>query len=281
MKYRFLLVIALLLQFKMYAQTDSTTKTTPVYKVNWKYELPVAFTGLVLFATVGSPAVVKNASITEDYLKKLNPADVNNFDRPVIYNSIKKYSSASSVSDIMLNAAIISPALLALDKNIRKDWRDILSMYMLTHAINNTIFVGTVGLVRRARPLVYNTELSIEQRTGKGKTNSFYSGHVSNTAASTFFIVKVLTDYHQIKGVKRILLYGAAAVPPLVIGHYRMQAGRHFRTDVITGLLVGATTGILVPELHRYKKSKRMSVTPYYSSGAGGVSMSMKLGKIK
>jgi membrane-associated phospholipid phosphatase len=239
--------------------------------------MPAAAAGLVLFATVVNPAVVEHAKIRESDLKALNPANVNWFDRPVISNPVGGYARALKHSDLLLNASILSPALLALDKRIRKDWLDLLSMYMLTHAINNTIYVSTVGLVRRTRPLVYNPDLPLEHRIGKNKTNSFYSGHVSNAAASTFFIVKVLTDYHEIKGWPRILLYGAAAVPPALVGHYRIQAGRHFRTDVITGLVVGAASGIMVPELHR-RKSKRMSITPYYSSSASGIAISVRIG---
>lgn len=167
--------------------------------------------------------------------------------------------------------------VLALDRTIRKDWLDIISMYMVTHAVNNTVFVATVGLVQRARPLVYNTSLPIEERTGKNRTNSFYSGHVSNTAASTFFIAKVFTDYHQIRGWKWIMIFGAAAIPPALVGHYRILGGRHFRTDVITGMLVGAASGILVPEFHRNKNEKRISVTPFYAASAIGLSVSLKL----
>lgn len=277
MKCRMVLLMVLLIGLNVNAQTDSGSTQLPVYKVQVKYELPAAFTGLILFGSVANPAVVKNASISKEQLSRISPHKVNKFDRAVITNNASRYPHAISRSDFMLNASILSPALLALDKNIRKDWLDILSMYMITHAANNTVFVATVGLVHRARPLVYNTSLPIEERTGKNRTNSFYSGHVSNSAASTFFIVKVFTDYHQIKGWKRLALYGAAAVPPALVGHYRIQGGRHFRTDVITGLIIGASSGILVPEFHRSKTGKKMSVAPFYSSSASGLSISLNL----
>lgn len=277
MKCRIVLFMALLIGLNAHAQKDSSAQQLPVYKVHWKYEMPAAITGLILFGSVANPAVVKNASITKEELSKLSPQHINKFDRAVITNNAQRYAHAISRSDFLLNASILSPALLALDRSIRKDWLDILSMYMVTHAVNNTVFVATVGLVHRARPLVYNTSLPIEERTGKNRTNSFYSGHVSNTAASTFFIAKVFTDYHQIKGWKRIMIFGAAAIPPAMVGHYRIQGGRHFRTDVITGLLVGASSGILVPEFHRNKTGKRISVTPFYAASASGLLISLKL----
>ena len=160
---------------------------------------------------------------------------------------------------------------MAIDKKLRKDWFQLVSMYLVTHAINNTIFLAAVSSVHRVRPLVYNTALPVSERTGEAKNNSFYSGHVANTAASSFFIVKVFTDYHHIKGWKRMALYGAAAVPPVLVGSYRLRAGRHFRSDVIAGLLIGATCGIMVPELHRIKNRKNLSIEPVYSPQGTGV----------
>lgn len=278
MKYRLLLITILLAGASVYAQQDSSVKARErIYNVHPKYELPAATAGLILFSTVALPAVIKHASITEAELTKLNPADVHWFDRPVIFNSFSKYSTAISRSDVILNASLLSPALLMLDKKVRKDWLQTISLYLLTHAINNTVFLAATTSVRRVRPLVYNTEVPLEQRTGKGKKNSFYSGHVSNAAASTFFLVKVYTDYHHIKGWKRILLYGGAAVPPALIGHYRLQAGRHYRTDILAGFLVGATSGILVPELHRIGRSKKISMDPFYSPESAGVSFKLTL----
>lgn len=274
---KLLLALGLLASVSLYSQSDSSTRgREKIYKVSVKYELPAATAGLILFSTVGLPAVIKNAEVTEAELAKLDPADVHWFDRPVIFNQ-RTYSSAISSSDIFLNSSLIAPVLLALDKKLRKDWIGLVSMYLVTHAINNTIFLGAVSSVRRVRPLVYNTELPISERTGDAKNNSFYSGHVANAAASTFFIVKIFTDYHHIKGWKRMALYSAAAVPPALIGNYRLRAGRHFRSDVIAGFLIGATCGIMVPELHRIKKGRNLSIEPFYSPQSMGVACRLTL----
>ena len=212
MKYKVIWPVALLFATQLCAQPDSSREK--IYNVQVKYELPAATAGLILFSTVALPAVIRHASITEADLEKLHPSDVNWFDRPEALRRTTNYSKAVSSSDVLLNSTLIAPVFLMLDKRIRKDWLNTITLYMLTHAVNNTIFLGGTSFVRRVRPLVYNTELPLSERTGKGKTNSFYSGHVSNVAASTFFIVKLYTDHHHIKGWKRIALYGAAAVPP-------------------------------------------------------------------
>lgn len=278
MKNKLILTVALLKIGSTYGQQDSAgISRQKIYNVTPKYELTAGAAGLVLFSTVGYSAFANNRLISEAEVLKLDPANVHWFDRPVIFNPTRRYESAVRLSDAFLNGSLITPAILALDKKIRKDWLDVLSMYVVTHAINNTIFLAVSAPVNRVRPMVYNTEMPMEERTGKGKRNSFYSGHVANAAASTFFLVKVYTDYHHIKGWNRILLYTAAAVPPAMVGHFRLLAGRHFRSDVIIGFLVGATSGIMVPELHRIKMPKKLSMEPFYSPESVGVSLRWKL----
>jgi membrane-associated phospholipid phosphatase len=53
------------------------------------------------------------------------------------------------------------------------------------------------------------------------------------------------------------------------------EAGKHFKTDVITGLLVGTACGIGIPELHRIKKRDgNFSLRPFFMQGANGISLS-------
>lgn len=278
MKYLLILTTVLLFAQCAFTQNDSSTpKREKIYRVNAKYELPIGAAGLILFSTVGYPAFAENRLMSEEDVLKLNPNDVNWFDRPVIFNSAKDYSTAIKLSDAFLNGSVLTPFLLALDKNIRKDWVDLLGMYMMTHTINNAFFLAVSAPVNRVRPLVYNPDQPMEERTGKTKRNSFYSGHVSNAAAATFFLAKVYTDYHHIKGWKRIMFYTVAAIPPAVVGHFRVKAGRHFRSDVILGFLTGATSGIMIPELHRIKMPKNLSMSPYYSPEGTGISFTWRL----
>ncbi|WP_295128532.1 phosphatase PAP2 family protein [uncultured Chitinophaga sp.] len=264
------------------APADSTPAREKIYNARPWVELPVGFGGVLLFSTVALPALTRHASLTESQALALNPRDVNWFDRPVIFNNPDGYSRAMSHSDLFLNISVLSPALIALDKNIRKDWFDLLGMYFITHTINQTVYVGLAYSFRRERPYTYNADVPLTSKVGNAKANSFYSGHASVAAASTFFLAKVFTDYHHITGWKRIALYGAAAVPPGVVAYYRMKGGRHFRTDVAMGMVVGAASGILVPELHRIKqKHKGISLSPYYSGDGSGVAMTVSLNKKK
>lgn len=257
--------------------SDTIAKRDKVYNVKWKYELP-ASGAYIIASSWAFKELDKVAKFDESDVRKLDAANVNWFDRPVIFRDPAGFDKAFDRSDLFLNLSILSPIVLGLDKEIRKDWLDLATMYMVTHAIDNTVYFALAYSIRRPRPLTYNDKLPIEQRVGLAKSNSFFSGHVSFSATSTFFLVKVYTDYHQIKGLKRLLLYAAASVPPGLVGYYRMRAGRHFKTDVIVGYLVGASSGILVPEMHRNKgKNKKVALEPFYTPEYSGVSMKIAL----
>jgi membrane-associated phospholipid phosphatase len=272
-----LLFCALLLCTSVFSQSDSIRKK--VYNVKWKYELP-ASTVFLIGSSFGFKELDKVSSFKPEDVVNLNPNDVNSFDRSVIFQDPKGFAAAHKTSNHYLNFSVLSPIILALDKDIRRDWLDLISLYLVSHSIDNTIYFAAAFPVRRARPLTYNPDLPVEDKIGRAKSNSFFSGHVSFSATSTFFLVKVFTDYHEIKGWKRIALYGAASIPPAMVGYYRVKAGRHFKTDVMLGYLIGATSGIVVPEMHRRKKKENAwSLTPFYNNDYSGVTLNIPLNK--
>lgn len=258
-----------------FGQPDTTARN--VYRVNLKYE----GVGSLLFvgiSSVGFKKLDRVAAFDHDDLAKLDPNQVNAFDRPVLFNDPTRFEQAQKRSDLFLNISILSPLLLIADKTIRKDALDLLTLYVVTHAVDNVIYFGSAFSVRRARPFTYNTDIPEESRIGVAKSNSFYSGHVSFSSTATFFLAKVFTDYHHIKGWKRIAIFSAMSVPPVLVGINRMEAGKHFRTDVMLGFAVGAACGILIPELHRRTKNiKSVSLKPYFTPmGQTGLTLTGK-----
>jgi membrane-associated phospholipid phosphatase len=146
----------------------------------------------------------------------------------------------------------------------------------LTFAFYDFSFFGPL-FQNRLRPIVYYDYFTIDQRKGGNQKNSFYSGHVANATAATFFAVKVYSDYHPEIGNKKYLLYGLASVPPLVTGWLRVKALAHFPSDVMAGFLIGGTFGILIPELHRIK-NKNVQLNTFYNGQSGGLSLTYNLG---
>lgn len=260
------------------AKNDSAF-SAKVYRMHPKYQLPVGGAAIVL-STLGFHALDEKARLTATDVMNLQVNDINAFDRPTALLDPSGFAGNAKKGDFLLNFSVLSPLLLGLDKRMRKDWVDLLTLYLATQAVDNLLYFTAIASIRRPRPNAYNTALSITDRTGVGMSKSFFSGHVSFSATATFFAVKTLTDYHHIKGWPRVLLYGAASIPPLLVAYYRVSAGKHFKTDVITGFICGAASGILVPELFRKKEKgnpKAVSLLPYYQQEGGGVSLLVKL----
>lgn len=256
-------------------KTDSARSR--MYNVNVKWKLPAA-TACVFLSSWGFQQLDKVASMDAAAVQKLDPNKLNFFDRPVAFIDPAGFDNAQKKSDLFLNVCLFTPAILALDKNIRKDWLDLITLYLASHAVDNAVYFAFNYSIRRPRPLVYNPLVPLSEKTGEAKSNSFFSGHTSFSATATFFVAKVYTDYHHIKGWKKALIYTAAAVPPALVGYYRMRAGKHFKTDVMMGLLSGAASGIFVPELHKFKKKHdNISFAPYYTPGASGLTVMIGL----
>ena len=151
----------------------------------------------------------------------------------------------------------ILPAAFLVENHTGRDIKTLLIMYAEVFSFNYGLTVLAKSTAHRARPYVYNPEVDIGKRTSSDSRASFFSGHTSQTAAASFYFAKVITDYHPTmrKGLKTGMWIFAVAAPALN-GYFRVKAGKHFPTDVITGYIAGAATGWLIPQLHRTKSSK-------------------------
>jgi len=124
----------------------------------------------------------------------------------------------------------------------------------------------------------------LDDKLDRDANRSFFSGHASHTAAFSFFMAKVIHDYHKNakRKVKRIIWISAATIP-MFTSYLRVKAGKHFPTDVITGYIVGASVGFLIPHLHKKKATEKRTaqLMPILSPGYSGVSLTIPLGTKK
>lgn len=243
MKKYILLLLSLLVLVNVYSQ-DSTQRKS-VYKFRLGVDIPI---GLISLGSGVTSLILhhKKQPLTFEELSNLKPSDVNKFDRYAIY----QHSKASAIaSDVFQYSAMVSPALLFIDKDIRKDWKTVMPVWVETFALTSALTLFTKELAKRNRPYVY-TDFDNGNKYSKDARSSFWSGHTSITAASTFFIAMVYADYHPNSKWKPLMWTGAAIIPALT-GITRVKAGKHYWTDVITGYAVGALVGTLTPFLHR------------------------------
>ena len=224
------------------------------YEVSFKKDWPYVLTGTALAAAGHFIFVNDNVTpYTDVELDALDRNDVNKFDRTATYN---RSSSAKNTSDVMLlGSVVVLPSLFLLHHHTRNDVGGLFLMTYEAFSINYGITNIVKSAVNRTRPYAYNPEdYSYEERRDRESRFSYFSGHTSATASLSFLWAKVMTDYHphMAKGYK-IGIWTFAALIPATTGFLRVQAGKHYPTDVITGYAVGAVTGWLIPEMHKIK----------------------------
>lgn len=243
---------ALLMGLFSQAAFAQKSQPQPMYHLNRTVELTASL-GLFTYNAVGFKLLNAKTRLDSLEIADLDAGDIWAFDRISTEQSAAYRHDAAHISDIAMNAAIFVPFFMLFDDDIRRQWRDIFVLYAETHAVNTALYVMTAGATDRLRPFVYNPDVSLEDKMAGGTKISFFSGHVSTPAAASFFAAKVYSDFHPELGAKKYWLYAAAVVPPAVVGYYRIRAMKHFPTDVITGTVVGAAAGILIPQLHKIK----------------------------
>lgn len=238
-----------------YPQSSASDSSSPTYQVN-RWATGVVC-GVGLFTNyLGIPKLLNKYELSLAEIRALDKRTLNRIDTWALKQDPSKRGAFEKYSDYTLWSSIALPLFLLADEQIRLNWLDMLMMFLETMSITTNIyewsFLGP-NFQNRVRPVAYYDQLSYDERKTGHNRNSFYSGHVASAAASTFFMAKVYSDSHPGIGDNKYLVYGAALIPPLVLGYFRVKALKHFPSDVIVGLVVGALCGILIPEFYRVK----------------------------
>ena len=256
-----IIIVLLVVQNNGFTQLVKKKKSD-IYKYNHTSETPLTI-GSFYVAYWGSDQLKKKDRLDLSTINSLNIDDVWFFDKIALKQDPSFRLSAHKISDWGLNISIALPCLLALDSDIRSEWLDLLFIYLETQALASMVYAwGPPRWTHRIRPMIYYDEVTMEEKLDSGTTDSFFSGHVSNTAAASFFMAKVYCDFHPELGKKKWLIYGAAMIPPVFVGYMRFRALKHYPTDILFGAFIGASLGILIPELHKNKEEKRVNLIP-------------------
>ncbi len=242
------------------------------------YKTSVVKDGITIAATVGATlagySLIKNKNdLTMADLATKTKSSLPFFDRFVAGNYSDK---ANKDSYILFDGSYAIPVAAALiSGKERSKFGQIMVMYLETMGITGAMYTLTAGFVYRSRPFVYGDKAPLEKRLDKGGQRSFYGGHVATTAAATFFTAKVFQDFNP--GSKLTpYLYTGAGVLTAVMSYERMRAGYHFFSDCVLSSIIGAATGIVVPQLHKKEAFKNISLTPFYQNDAKGFSLVYK-----
>ena len=272
MKNRFLLLCLLtsmIISNQLFAQTESP------YKTSLKVDGPAVVAGIGL-SYLGLTLIKNKKELTPAEVLSKSKDDVFFMDRFAAGNFSDKADKDSYIP--FYGSFAVAPIVALIDKNQRSHYGQVSVMFVETMSAAAASFTIAAGLVKRSRPLVYNTSLPVEDRQDKDEQRSFFAGHTTATAAATFFAAKVFNDFNPDSKLKPYV-WAAAAVVPAVVGYQRLRAGKHFLTDNLIGYGLGATFGILIPELHKKSNHSNLSVAPVVGFNYQGMGLTYKLSK--
>lgn len=206
--------------------------------------------------------------LTVDEINQLDANDVNDFDR----DSIDPYRDAYA-GDALAVVSYLLPLTTFARADTKRDWETIGVMWMEATLLNLGINGIAKATVLRTRPYVYDADTPLDKKTTESARLSFYSGHTASAASNCFFMARVFTAYVASPKAK-IAIWAGAVTYPALTGLLRVDSGHHFRTDIITGYVVGAAIGYFIPQLHRIADD-RVSLHPTAIDGDAGVEVQL------
>lgn len=227
----------------------------PVFEFSLKKDLPI-LAGSGLAAAGGYLLMESVEPLTEAQIASLDPAAVNAFDR----GATRQYRDTDArLSDILLTASAIAPFSVLASRSVRQEFGPVLIMYAETAAMIGGLTSISKGLFMRKRPYSYNPDVPLPEKLSLDARHSFFSGHVSTSAAFSF-LTAYMVDRYADRPVWKWAAWSGAVLIPGTIGYWRYTSGNHFPTDILVGYLVGGGTGLLIPYLHRYQLPKDVAL---------------------
>jgi len=123
----------------------------------------------------------------------------------------------------------------------------------------------------RQRPYLHYRSVDLHAASSDA-TLSFPSGHTSIVAAAGTSAAMLATLEESPAAP---WLWGATAALTAFTGTLRMSAESHYFTDVVGGAILGASTGIVLPLLHRRGSLLGGGVTPSFAATGEGAMLGM------
>jgi membrane-associated phospholipid phosphatase len=136
-----------------------------------------------------------------------------------------------------LTITVLAVVTVAVSALVWRRWREPM-LVALAVAGEVTIFLLVTLLVDRQRPPVRHLDQA-------PPTSSFPSGHVA-AAICMYGALAVLANERARSALVRGLFVALAVLVPLAVGLSRMYRGMHYLSDVLGGVILGATWLFLV-----------------------------------
>lgn len=170
--------------------------------------------------------------------------------------SVEGYFSdrAHHVSNATLGAVVALPLGFQFSDGLSREL--VKAAIVEGQALSVTLSVNTLVkvLVRRSRPYTFSKQADVivfcEGKRAEGDADvSFPSGH-SATAFASAIAGSLLYTAKVDDLTARQVMWGAEFALAAATAELRVFGGRHYRSDVLAGSVLGAGFGLLVPWLH-------------------------------
>lgn len=235
----------------LHAQT-----TPPQAPLTSPFEIDPVLDGVLtagLLSLVGIYRFGVEPSLPRDYAcggELCDPSDLNPMDRWVLDRRSEPWALFSdailAVVAVLPLGAISLDVLLSDSPSMWKDLATELLLFAETLGVSLSLYTIVAQAVGRPRPNHY--------QPGRGVSSpqsliSFPSGH-GVVAASAAVGYATILGYRHPGAWWRWPIYAGAATLVALNSWGRLEDARHFPTDIIAGLVMGAVVGFLVPYLH-------------------------------
>lgn len=214
------------------------------YAFNTRREV---LTGSLSTVLLGSTLYLQNAQkpLSATSILALKPEQINRFDRIAC---TQWNTNIKTASDGLAIASGILPLYFAMRKDTRPYFKEIgnvsFQSVMLSLALANTF-----KLSKRNRPLMYNSEVPMDEKLKVDSRMSFFSAHTATVSSMCFSFAFAYNTYLPDSKAKTYVNIGALVVPAIE-GYLRVKAGKHYPTDVIIGYLCGLGSSYLMHKIH-------------------------------
>ncbi|MBN2716505.1 MAG: phosphatase PAP2 family protein [Deltaproteobacteria bacterium] len=246
---------------------------SPEQDVNIPYALSpvkdISLSSIALSLTVtGLFMAYSNDDITPAEVMNLNADSINRFDRGATHHWSPASAALSNVGAIVSGTIPLLYVLQQVTTHQKRTGLTVLVMYAEAMGITVGLTNIVKGAVRRDRPFLYNTRLSVDQRaTEIDPRTSFFSAHSSIAFCSATFFSTVFFRLHPQSRWRFAILSGTLTLAGAT-AMLRYTAGKHFPTDILTGVAVGTLTGFIIPAAH-HSRSRAFAVYPLNGSVKG------------
>lgn len=244
------------------AMDEPQPRAAPVYELEPEVEVPLfVLPGLTVFGLYISPDAGESSCAPV-----CDPGDLNGLDREFAGTWDVGWKLASDIS----LASVLGLGAITLFAD--GGWRGGLADgVVVAESLAVTLAAGLLlkMAVSRPRPYMYGEAASLELREGRDGGQSFPSGHAGLSAALTTSLFAVLRARHPGSPWPWVAL-GIGTIATGFVGAGRVLSGKHFPTDVIAGVAIGAAIGFMVPALH---DRRDVQVAPVACEGGGGLAL--------